>query len=212
MYVPRLFAETDTGRLHGLIEAHSFGLLVAPSAPTGSPPELAHVPFLLDREVGPFGQLRLHVARQNPIAEALLGGARVTAVFLGPHGYVSPRWYEDPARQVPTWNYAAVHAHGIVTKQSREELLQTVEDLATLHEAHENKTNPWSVEVAAPGFVDGLLGAIVGFSIVIDALEGKLKLSQNRSPVDQARVREAFASRGAPDDLAMLALMSPRSP
>lgn len=205
MYAPRSFTETDTARLHALIEAHAFGLLVAADPRSASGVELTHVPFLLDRQNGAHGRLRLHVARENPIAKAALEGAPVTAVFQGPHGYVSPRWYEEPTRQVPTWNYAVVHAHGVATRMDGEELLQLVAELSAVHEG--GAEAPWTLDQLPHELVEGLLGGIVGLSIPIARLEGKLKLSQNRSEADRLRVRRALAERDTPDDRAMVALM-----
>src|SRR5688572_28710499 len=109
MYTPELFRERDTGRLHDLIDANPFGMLLARADGTV---EIAHVPFVLDRDAAPSGRLRVHVARANPIWKLAAAGRPLVAVFSGPHAYVSASWYEAPLEQVPTWNYAVVHAHG----------------------------------------------------------------------------------------------------
>ena len=109
MYLPKAFAEPDLATLHDLVEAHAFGVLVVPSA--AGPPEISHLPFLLDRTRGPHGTLYAHTARANPIWRGFDGRAGALAVFQGPHGYVSPSWYAS-RDDVPTWNYAVVHAHG----------------------------------------------------------------------------------------------------
>ena len=114
MYIPAHFAEPDVARARALVLANSFGMLVVPGADGAV--EMAHLPFLLDAEPAPLGTLRAHVARANPIASMLAPSHPVIAVFSGPHAYVSPRWYENPRRNVPTWNYAAVHAHGVATR------------------------------------------------------------------------------------------------
>lgn len=203
MYNPRLFRETDTGRLFDLIEEYSFGMLIV--AGDGGSPEITHVPFLLDRHAGPSGALRCHVARANPVWK-LAQGRPVTAVFNGPHGYVSPRWYERPTEQVPTWNYAVVHAHGRAEAPlPREELRRLLVDLAAANER--GAASPWTMEAMVPGRAGEMLEGIVGIAISIERLEGKLKLSQNRSPEDRARVRRALAERGSAEDLAMLRWM-----
>src|SRR5580704_6159043 len=111
MYIPADFAEPDIARARALMNAHSFGMLVVPSS--DGAPEVGHIPFLIDPEPAPFGRLRAHVALGNPIAARLASAPRVVAVFQGPHAYVTPRWYEEPAANVPTWNFTAVHAHGV---------------------------------------------------------------------------------------------------
>jgi transcriptional regulator len=107
MYIPNAFAETDLDRLHGLIEAYDFGMLITNAEPT---PLVSHLPFVLDRTTGPNGTLQAHMARANPQWQSFAGDALV--VFRGPHSYVSPSWYESDSPAVPTWNYAVVEAYG----------------------------------------------------------------------------------------------------
>ena len=204
MYQPRLFREENRGRLHDLIDTCSFGTLVV-CARDGET-EISHLPFVLDRDVGAHGRLRVHTARANPICKLALGAARVTAVFSGPHGYVSPAWYERPDEQVPTWNYAVVHAHGAANELERQPLVQLLDDLVSRNEG--DGPGAWRTSMLRPGLRDRLLDEIVGLSIDITALEGKFKLSQNRSAPDQARVVEALCGRAGPDDLALARLMS----
>jgi transcriptional regulator len=213
MYVPKLFEESDRRFLHDFIEAHSFGVLIAPGA--GAAPEIAHLPFLLDRDAGPYGSLRVHVARSNPIWKAAEEGLPVVAVFSGPNAYVSPRWYEHPTAQVPTWNYAVVHAHGRAEgPMSPPDLRRLLDDLSAFHEEVEappGSPPPWSPAVVEPDVLDKLIKSIVGFTISVDKLIGKLKLSQNRSPEDRARVKRALRERAGPDDRAVADLMASRA-
>src|SRR5215203_5006367 len=109
MYNPRLFQEGERARLFDFIDAYSFGMLVVPD---DGGVEIAHLPFMLERGSGENGALRCHVAKVNRIWQLAQDGRPITAVFAGPHTYISPRWYEHPTRQVPTWNYTVVHAHG----------------------------------------------------------------------------------------------------
>ncbi|WP_433928821.1 FMN-binding negative transcriptional regulator [Sorangium cellulosum] len=207
MYSPRVFVETCLDRQLDLIEAYSFGCLMVQDEQGGI--EIAHLPFVLDRGVGPHGRLRAHVARTNPIWRLATEGRPVVAVFSGPHGYVSARWYEEPGKQVPTWNYAVVHAHGHASgPMSRDDLTGLLDDLAAIHER--GSPEPWSTRELDRELHESLLRGIVGFSIAIERLEGKFKLSQNRSPADQARVVRALGERGRPDDLEMARLMTPR--
>jgi transcriptional regulator len=200
MYTPRLFREDDVRRLHQLIEDHAFGTLVA-TADDGV--EIAHVPFVLDREDGPHGTLRFHVARANAIAR-LAALRPLVAVFQGPHGYVSASWYEKPHDQVPTWNYAVVHAHGRARELTDEGTRALLADLAT---ANEGPQPAWRFADVDAVFAAERLREIAAFALPIERLEGKFKLSQNRTPEDRERVKRAFAARATPDDLAMLDLM-----
>lgn len=203
MYRPAAFRVRDVRLMHDLVERHPFGMLVAAHA---GGVEIAHVPFLLDRRSGPFGRLRLHVSRANPVAAIAASGAPLTAVFRGPDTYVSASWYERPAEEVPTWNYAVVHAQGRAGgEMPRDELRRLLADLAAVHEA--GSRDPWRLEAVDPALLDEMLAQIAGFSIDVEALTGKFKLSQNRSPADRARVRGALAARGRPGDAELAAWM-----
>ncbi|WP_437671968.1 FMN-binding negative transcriptional regulator [Sorangium sp. So ce131] len=208
MYSPRLFVETDRERVLDIMEGYSFGCLMVTEEHGGV--EIAHLPFVIDRDAGAWGRLRVHMARGNRIWKLATEGRPVVAVFSGPHGYVSPRWYEQPTRQVPTWNYAVVHAHGRAAgPMSRDELVKLVDDLAAIHER--GAAEPWSTGKLDEGVLEGLVQGIVGFSIDIERVEAKFKLSQNRSPADHARVARALEERGKPDDLEMARLMRSRN-
>jgi transcriptional regulator len=158
----------------------------------GGVPFASHVPVLIDGQSVEGGlKIRGHFARANP--HPLADGEEMLAIFLGPHGYVSPSWYEGP-RNVPTWNYVAVHAYGRVRQLGQSEARAVVKDLTDLHER--TAAAPWRMESLPDDYVEKMLTAIVGFEIAVDRLEGKMKLSQNRSPEDQRRVRDQLAGSG----------------
>jgi transcriptional regulator len=185
MYLPPHFTESSPEVLKQAMRDSSFATIV--TADDGVP-FASHVPVLLDGEAV-AGSLRVrgHFARANPHWQRLADRTALV-IFNGPHAYVSPSWYEPRAQNVPTWNYAAVHAYG------RARLLDSAgvrAVLADLVDAHERAMpDPWPMEAVPAELVDKLLGAIVGFEIAVDRIEGKLKLSQNRSTEDQRRVRE----------------------
>jgi transcriptional regulator len=118
-------------------------------------------------------------------------------VFHGPHAYVSPSWYGEPAAMVPTWNYATVHAHGAVDLvEDPVESRRILEALVHRFEAHRDR--PW--ELAMPeARVASLVGAIVAFRMRIRRLDAKFKLSQNRTRDDRARVIAALEAEAHPD-------------
>jgi transcriptional regulator len=201
MYLPRLFEETNQERLYELCAAYPFGLLLAVDD-RGSI-EASHLPLLLRRERESLVVL-CHVARSNPFADLAARNKRFTAVFSGPHGYVSPTWYAEPDRQVPTWNYAAVHAEGIANTLAAEQLHELVDTLST----HFEGADGWRMTQLAPALRTGMLQGIVGIQISVETLRGKFKLSQNRSALDHTRVREKLEQRGSDDDLRMAAWMA----
>ena len=188
MYTPSLFRNDDLNAQHALIRHHPFGLLITPH---GGELFTTHLPFHLDPARGPQGTLEAHLARVNPHCAALEAGAASLVVFKGPDGYVSPRWYADPAKNVPTWNYVAVHAHG-VPKPIREPaaLLACISRLTDEHEAYIER--PWTI-AEAHAHAEQLLPHIMGFELPLSKLEGKFKLSQNRSAADRVGVLREFA-------------------
>jgi transcriptional regulator len=202
MYLPQAFARTELEPLHALVEEHAFGTLIVPGAAL----DVSHLPFLLDRTRGERGALLAHVARANPIWRAFDGRSPVLAVFHGPHGYVSPSWYTT-RNEVPTWNYAVVHAHGVPrVLDGGGELRDLLRRLAAVYER--DRPDPWSVDELTPDTYAQLSQAIVGFEIPIDRLEGKFKLSQNRKPADREGALRGLRERGTPDDLALVRLMT----
>ena len=188
MYIPDHFREDRPEVLHDAMRGIGFATLVT----TGL--EANHLPMLFAD-----GVLRGHVARANPVWKA--GDGEALAIFLGPHGYVSPNWYPSKAltgKAVPTWNYITVHARGVIRWiQDADWLRGHVTALSDTHEAE--RPGPWKVGDAPASYIDSLLRAIVGFELTIEMLEGKYKLSQNRDAADQGGVREAFAQLGRTD-------------
>ena len=184
MYTPSHFDETRPGLLHGLIAQYPLGTVITHGA---AGLDADHIPFELCAPAAdaPFGVLRAHVARANPLWRQ---GGQAMVVFQGPSAYVSPALYEDKpltGKVVPTWNYMAVHAHG--TLRAIEDpvwILALLERLTATHEA--GRAAPaWSVHDAPPEYINKLLQAIVGIEIPVQRMQGKWKLSQNRSARDQ---------------------------
>lgn len=186
MYVPKPFEMTDREALHRMMRAHPLGALVTV---TSQGIDANHVPFLLDADAGELGTLRAHVARANPVWQAS-AGTEALVIFQGPETYVSPSWYASHAgdgQVVPTWNYVVVHVRGTIRVCDDKTWLRAhVEALTSEHESH--RPDPWSVANAPGEYVDRLLGAIVGLEIPIARLEGKWKVSQNRSMPDRLGV------------------------
>ncbi len=183
MYSPPHFAETDAAALGALIEGNNFAVLV--SSVDGRP-FATHLPFLYGAEAG---ILTAHMARANPHWQALADNPdEVLVIFQGPHEYVSPTWYGEPG--VPTWNYTAVHVYGRFELIEDESEHRTVlKALTARHEA--GNSPPWQADFDAP-LIAGMLRGTVAFNIRIATLEGKFKLSQNRSTADRRRVVEAL--------------------
>ena len=184
MYQPAHFVEQDAQTLLHLMQAAPLATLIRSGA------ELAAdvLPLEVER-VGDGWRITGHVARANPLWREA-DGQPVLVVFQGPQGYVSPSWYASKIEHhkvVPTWNYTMVQAHGT---------LRAIDDPAWVRafvtrvtEAHENgRAMPWHVSDAPDDFIAATQRAIVGIEIVVSRLEGKFKLSQNRSAADRTGV------------------------
>ena len=200
MYQPSHFKSTDLDHALHLITEHPLGLLVGPDAAGES--FGTHVPLTVVQ--GEPLVLEGHMARANPHWGWLSAQQRVMAVFSGPSAYVSPGHYES-VKNVPTWNYAALHVYGDVA---------LVED-----ETGKDALLKRLIAAFEPGYAEQwrglphdyqrqLLAAIVGFRIRVSRWELKLKMSQNRSAAERLAIREALAGSGRADDRATAAWMA----
>ena len=198
MYLPQHFAETQTKELHRIIQEYPFGTLVTQSS---KGLDANHIPFELDAERGKFGTLMAHIARANTLWSDLPQGAEVMVLFRGAHGYISPNWYpskHEAHRQVPTWNYEVVHAHGRLRIIDDEKFLRGIVGRLTRH--HEaNEPRPWKMADAPRDYLDQMLKMIVGLEIDVTRLEGKRKLGQNREMRDREGAISTLHERGALD-------------
>ena len=193
LYVPRHFEPAERAAAARLMHDHPFATLVTPASPE---PQVSHVPLLHQPRCEPHGTLIGHVARANPHWQHFAKVESI-AIFHGPHAYVSPSWYAEPAAMVPTWNYATVHAHGAVELvEDPIESRRILEALVHRFEAHRDA--PWELAMPQPR-VDALVGAIVAFRMRIRRLDAKFKLSQNRTHEDRQRVVAALESEAHAD-------------
>jgi transcriptional regulator len=195
MYIPDHFAITDPEALHAILREHPLGAMVT-AGPDGL--DANHIPFEFDPAMGPMGTLTAHVARANPVWQRCPTGTPVMVIFRGAEGYVSPSWYpskHEAHRQVPTWNYEVVHAHGTLTVRDDERFVRgLVARLTRRQEAAEPR--PWKMADAPPDYIDGLLRQIVGLEIAVTSLVGKSKLSQNKEGCDRVGAADALTARG----------------
>jgi transcriptional regulator len=214
MYIPSSFAEEDVPALHAFVEAHPLaGLVTAVGGAEGL--FATHLPLLLDRTVGSLGRLVGHIARANPHARQLANGAsEALVIFTGPDAYITPNWYATKAetgRVVPTWNYVAVHAYGKVTLHGEPEFLRPhLEALTRRHE--QSRAGTWEVSDAPDAYIAQQLRAIVGLEVAIERLEGKWKMSQNRSAADIDGVVRGLSDSAMPNDHVVASLVTERRP
>lgn len=193
MYIPH-FNTMDESHVHAFVTAIGGAEIITVGA-DGTP--LATLLPILWSSDG--GTIIAHMARANPHWRAIEPDSRCLAIVAGPQAYVSPAWYASKAehgRVVPTWNYSAVHLTGTVTVHDDPDWVRTaVTDLTDRHE--QSREAPWAVTDAPETYVEKNLKAIVGLEITVERVEAKAKLSQNRSPEDQAGVVTGLCTEGA---------------
>lgn len=195
MYIPAHFAETRPEELQRIIRDNPLGMLIT-HGDEGL--DADHIPLEFDASTGAHGMLIGHVARANTLWQRCPTGTPVMVVFRGTDAYISPNWYpskHESHRQVPTWNYEVVHAHGTITVRDDERFARRVVALLTRrHEATEPK--PWKMGDSEPEVINTMLQKIVGFEITITSLVGKVKFSQNRETRDRLAAADALDARG----------------
>jgi transcriptional regulator len=198
MYIPDHFAETQPDELAHIIRAHPLGMLVTQGS---AGLDADHIPFEFEAGLGTPGVLSAHVARANTLWQRCPTGTPVMVVFRGSEAYISPSWYpskHEAHRQVPTWNYEVVHAHGTITIHDDERFVRRiVARLTRQHEAAEPR--PWKMGDSAPEYIATMLRSIVGIEIALTSLVGKVKLSQNKESRDRLSAAEALDARGHGD-------------
>ncbi|UCH48343.1 MAG: FMN-binding negative transcriptional regulator [Betaproteobacteria bacterium] len=198
IYSPEQFTISDRELLFRVMRENSFATLIASS---GKGPMVAHVPVTIDQT---NKMLHAHVARANPIWQEFSPVRDVLFIFHGPHHYVSPNWYsEHPS--VPTWNYAVVHASGAPTIIEDRGTVKRI--LRRLVDEHESASGtPWKMDLPVK-YLRKMMDAIVAFEVPITCLQGKFKLSQNRSGADQSNVIAALRQADDDNGLRLAALM-----
>jgi transcriptional regulator len=197
MHIPNAFREQDIEKLLAFMRANSFATLVSIS---NNLPIASHIPLVVTVEDDTI-KLIGHLAKSNPHWKALKTSESL-AIFSGAHAYISPSLYEKH-ESVPTWNYIAVHAYGIpelVTfNESQEQMNQMIDKTIDTYESgYHSQWHSLSNE-----FREGMMNGIVGFEMTVTRLEGKYKLSQNRSQADRHNVAHTLINSTDPADRAL---------
>lgn len=211
MYIPKFNEETRTPVLHELMRSRPLASLITFGK---SGLFASHLPMILEvheeYQAASLGLLKCHVSRANAQWKNFDPEVQALAIFSGAEHYISPSWYEEKqatGKVVPTWNYVVVHAYGYLKVIEDTDWLRAhVESLTTIHEAaiHESTSaekaggSPWKVSDAPASYIDSLLKGIVGFDLRIERLEGKWKLSQNRSEGDRRGVVDGLDALDTP--------------
>jgi transcriptional regulator len=187
MYTPAHFDAPDVAFCHRVVRSYPFAAMTIEGT-------VSVLPWLLDEARGERGTLVGHVARPNAHADAVTRAAPAVVLFIGPHGYISPTWYQT-APAVPTWNYCAVQACGTPRVLDDAATRGYLDRLAARFEGE----GGWRLSAQPPEYQAKMLRGIVAFDLPIDALHGKAKLSQNRGAGDRDGVIAAL-ERSSPSD------------
>ena len=210
MYIPHANEEKRIPVLHQLIHDEPLAALVTLTS-TGL--LATHLPLVLESTPDTFGILRGHVSRANPQWRDLNAAVDALAIFSGPQHYITPTWYPgtyEHGKEVPTWNYVVVHAYGPLQIIHDEHWLLThLEQLTAQSEV--DVPTPWKPSDAPADFIRTLLHGIVGFELPIHRLEGKWKVSQNRTSAEKQGVLEGLTALDTPASLTMKNLVAERS-
>ncbi|MCR9071406.1 MAG: FMN-binding negative transcriptional regulator [Alphaproteobacteria bacterium] len=202
MYTPPAFRLEDRDAAVALMRENAFAILVAHRADTV---EITHVPLLVETR-GDELVLRGHVARANPIVALIVDGAAATAIFSGPHAYISPDWYASED-QVPTWNYVAVHASGPLKALAAEDTTGLLAELSAENETPLAPKRPWTHDKMRAGLMTRMIKGVLAFELPVDRLEAKSKMSQNKRPEDIAGATAGLRARGGAEDMAVADFM-----
>lgn len=208
MYIPPAFRLDDRATILQVMRENAFAVLVAHR---DGAVEITHLPLLVEERCGDL-VIRGHVAKANPIVALIEAGASATAVFSGPHAYISPDWYASED-QVPTWNYVAVHAGGrLVPVTESERTVGLLADLSAENEVPLAPKAPWTHDKMRDGLMARMIKGVLAFELPVDRLEAKAKLSQNKKPEDIAGAVGGLRGRGGSGDRTTADWMAVHSP
>lgn len=203
---PPTFQETDIAALKERVAAAGLVTLITVGA---DGPIVSHLPLAYDPNAGPLGALTGHLSRANAQWRDTDVSKPALAMIMGEDAYVSPGWYPSKAehgKAVPTWNYRTIYLRGRVAFfDDIDRLRQNVEALTARLES--GSEIPWSVTDAPADYLARQLKGIVGVQLTVEAIEGKSKLSQNRTPADQRGVAAGLERSVRAADRQVAALM-----
>jgi transcriptional regulator len=204
MYIPKHFEEKDLNEIAALVKEFGFATLVSAADEI---PMATHIPLELVIDEEGRWKLHGHIARANPQWRSFASQPAVLAIFMGPHSYVSPSWYDH--KNVPTWNYKAVHLSGSVNIIEGEALETMMRDMMYRYETI-HAESPLSLDELPRELLDKDLRGIVGVEITVDKIEAVSKLSQNKNNTSYANVIEALKKLDAYDSMRIATEMEKR--
>lgn len=174
IYTPKHFSSDKNEQIIDFIEKYSFGTII--SCKDNVVKHVTKIPFLLKCHNNEYF-MEGHLAKANPHVNFIRNNCKLIIMFDGPHDYISPTWYLDQSRSVPTWNFSTVIADGnAFIYEDKERLKESVIELSRKYE----KDSSWENGLDQEYFTN-LLNAIEGIEVRIETFHSKFKLSQNQN-------------------------------
>jgi transcriptional regulator len=199
MYVPRRFEQPDADRVREIIRTYAFSTVVTM---LNGETRATHIPLEFHTDADGTEWLYGHVALSNPQRQALEASVPVLAIFLGPHAYVSPSWYDR--MNVPTWNYAAVHVYGTSGPVTDPEEFRRV--MTRMIERYE-PAGRYTIDSMTREYFDQEARALFAFKVRVEKMEAAFKLSQNRHARDYENIIVRLKETGEPGAVGVARLM-----
>ena len=191
MYSLPYFKEEDREEVLRFMHAHSFVMLCG--ADGRGNPVATQVPVLI-RETDGKISLEGHVMKNTDHHKAFVQNPNALAVFIGAHTYVSASWYSNP-NQASTWNYQSVHVRGKIRFLEEGDLRRILDDTTSKYE--QNDQSPALFRHLNDDYINRLIKAIVGFEMLVEAIENVFKLSQNRDEKSFHNIMEKLNEQDA---------------
>jgi transcriptional regulator len=179
MYIPSFNKFEDQQEAIAFMQRYSFATIITVK---DSVPTATHLPFLVKKKDNKI-ILSSHFAKANPQSTDIINN-NALVIFIEPHAYISPKNYEKE-QNVPTWNYLAVHAYGkCAVLDGDENKAALLKEMIKYFEADYLKQ--W--DNLPDDYKQKMMKGIVAFEVVVDDLQAKAKLSQNRTPKEQENI------------------------
>ncbi len=206
MYPNPIFRQASRADNIAFARDQSFGML-AVNGDDG--PVLCHVPFILAED---GSKADFHLVRSNAVARALKSGPlNARLAVQGPHGYISPDWYEVED-QVPTWNYVAVQLTGKLETLPDDALRGQLDALTALHESRLLPKPEWLAAKMTPGVMERMMRQIVPVRLTVADIDGTWKLGQNKPEQVRLNAARALGAAGIGMEPRLLAALMHRPP
>jgi len=199
MYIPKNFLITDRQEAISFMQRYSFAAIVTVN---NGIPTATHLPFIITQKNDKI-ILSSHFAKANPQWRDIMNCSSLV-IFTEPHAYISPKHYEQ-VNSVPTWNYIAIHAYGKATLiENVEQKIELLEQTIQFYEA--DYLQQWT---ALPDdYKLNMMKGIVGFEIVVDDLQAKKKLSQNKTVKERESIIAELSNKPDSNEKEIAAYMA----